>query len=306
MRRLLAAGVVALALVAVPAAGAWTKLTGDTLQNIVDPSVVVTELGTELIAYREPVAGNLKVIRGNNTVTLASGLPFVGDAQILVTGGTLLLYAGEGTGVVPYGSFDDGSSWAAAKPLPGTKTGDVQAAAFLPSGPIFSQDGTDFIDVFNGLTGGLSLNAFPYCCGYAESLAVDSTGYAQIAFWSNATGQSGYLYGPVGGPYVEPDRRQGLALERRARAARRRRARQHLPRLADRLPGRERVHRQHLSRRDVWSTPCASPTRSSSPIRTWRSRSTRRGTSGRSGRRTERSGPRARARTEPTSAPPCT
>ena len=204
MRGLLAAGAVLLALVAVPAAGAWTKLTGDTLQNIVDPSVVVLPgTGTELIAYREPVAGNLKVIRGSNTVTLASGLPFVGDAQILLTGGTLLLYAGEGTGVVPYGSTDEGASWLAGKPLPGTKTGDVQAAAFLPSGdPIFSQDGTGFIDVFNGLSGALSLNAFPYCCGYAESLAVDSTGHAQIAFWSNATGQSGYLYGPLGGPYI--------------------------------------------------------------------------------------------------------
>ncbi len=204
MRRLLAAGAVLLALVAAPAAGAWTKLTGDTLQNIVDPSVVVLpSTGTELIAYREPVAGNLKVIRGNNTITLASGLPFVGDAQILYTGGgTLLLYAGEGTGVVPYGSTDGGASWTAGKPLPGTKTGDVQAAAFPPSGPIFSQDGTGFIDVFNGLTGALAVNAFPYCCGYAESLAVDSTGLAQIAFWSNATGQSGYLYGPIGGPYT--------------------------------------------------------------------------------------------------------
>jgi len=204
MRRLLAAGAVLLVLVAAPAAGAWTKLTGDTLQNIVDPSVVVLgDTGTELIAYDEPQAGNLKVIRGNNTVTLASGLPFVGDAQILLTDGTLLLYAGEGTGVVPYGSTDEGASWVTGKPLPGTKTGDVQAVAFLAGGtPIFSQDGTGFIDVFNGLTGGLSLNAFPYCCGYAESLAVDSTGYAQIAFWSNATGQSGYLYGPLGGPYV--------------------------------------------------------------------------------------------------------
>ncbi len=203
MRSLLAAGAVLLALVAAPAAGAWTKLTGDTLQNIVDPSVVVLPVtGTELIAYREPVAGNLKVIRGNNTETLASGLPFVGDAQIVVINSSLLLYAGEATGVVPYVSNDDGVTWDAGHALAGTRTGDVQAGAFMPSGPIFSQDGTDFIDVFNGLTGGLSLNAFPYCCGYAESLAVDSTGYAQIAFWSNATGQSGYLYGPLGGPYV--------------------------------------------------------------------------------------------------------
>ena len=201
MRRVLVAGAVLLALVAAPAAGAWTKLTGDTLQNIVDPSVVVLPgTGTEVIAYREPVAGNLKVIRGNNTTTLASGLPFVGDAQILVTGSTLLLYAGEGTGVVSYTSADQGITWTGGLRVDATRTGDVQAAALQPTGPIFSQDGTGFIDVYNGLSGSF-LNAFPYCCGYAESLAVDSTGFAQIAFWSNATGQSGYLYGPIGGPY---------------------------------------------------------------------------------------------------------
>ena len=88
------------ALALAPAAGAWTKLTADTLQNTVDPAVVVLPNGTELIAYREPVAGNLKVIRNGATKTLASGLPLVGDAQILaLSGGTLLLYAGENTGV---------------------------------------------------------------------------------------------------------------------------------------------------------------------------------------------------------------
>ncbi len=86
--------------------------------------------------------------------------------------------------------------------LPGTNTGDVQAAALVPGGPIISQDGTGFLNVYNGLTGALLLNAFPFCCGYAESLAVDSAGLEQVAFWSNATGQSGYLYGPVGGPYA--------------------------------------------------------------------------------------------------------
>lgn len=202
MRRLLAAAAVLLALVAAPAAGAWTKLTGDTLQNIVDPSVVVLSTGTELIAYREPVAGNLQVIRGNNTVTLASGLPFVGDAQLLNIHDQLVLYAGEGTGVVLYVSGDEGITWSAPQPIPGTRTGDVQAAALRPDGPIFSQDGTGFLNVYAGLAGGLAVNVFPFCCGYAESLAVDTAGLAQIAFWSNATGQSGYLYGPVGGPYT--------------------------------------------------------------------------------------------------------
>ena len=201
MRTLLAAGAVLLALVAAPAAGAWNKLTGDTLQNIVDPSVDVTSLGTELIVYREPQAGNLKVMRGNNTTTLASGLPFVGDAVFTTVGESLLIYAGEGTGVVPYVSNDDGATWDAGHALAGTNTGDVQSAAVATIGPIFSQDGTGFINVY-GVTGALELNAFPACCGYAESMAVDSNGRAQIAFWSNATGQSGYLYGLVGGPYV--------------------------------------------------------------------------------------------------------
>jgi hypothetical protein len=202
LRGLLAAGVVLLALVAAPGAGAWTKLTGDTLQNIVDPSVVVLpNTGTELIAYREPVAGNLKVIRGNNTATLASGLPFVGDAQLLDFNGSLTLYAGEGTGVVLYVSDDEGITWGAPQPIPGTRTGDVQAVALAPGGPIFSQDGTGFINVYTGF-GGVFTNVFPFCCGYAESLEVDSTGVAQVAFWSNATGQSGYLYGPLGGPYA--------------------------------------------------------------------------------------------------------
>ncbi len=201
MRRLLAAGAVLLALVAAPAAGAWTKLTGDTLQNIVDPSVDVTSVGTELIVYREPQAGNLKVMRGNNTTTLASGLPFVGDAVFTTVGESLLIFAGEGTGVVPYVSNDDGATWDASKPYAGTNTGDVQSAAAATIGPIFSQDGTGFINVY-GVTGELVLNAFPFCCGYAESMAVDSNGRAQMAFWSNATGNSGYLFGLIGGPYV--------------------------------------------------------------------------------------------------------
>jgi hypothetical protein len=197
LRRVLAAGAVLLVLVAAPAAGAWTKLTGDTLQNIVDPSVLVLNKGTELIAYREPVAGNLKVIRGTPTKTLASGLPFVGDAQLLEVGDALGIYAGEGTGVVLYTSGDGGVTWNAPVSILGTRTGDVQAVAYAAGGPIFSQDGTGFINVYSGL-GGAFTNAFPFCCGYAESLAVDSEGNAQIAFWSNATGQSGYLFGHFG------------------------------------------------------------------------------------------------------------
>jgi hypothetical protein len=41
-------------------------------------------------------------------------------------------------------------------------------------------------------------NVFAHCCAYAESLAVDTHELAQIAFWSNATGKAGYLYGKLG------------------------------------------------------------------------------------------------------------
>jgi hypothetical protein len=51
---------------------------------------------------------------------------------------------------------------------------------------MFTQDSTAGITVFQGLNGEQSHNVFAACCGYAESLAVDSSNYAQIAFWSNA------------------------------------------------------------------------------------------------------------------------
>ena len=64
--------------------------------------------------------------------------------------------------------------------------------------PLFSQDGTGFLNVFEGAGGETSHNLFSHCCGHGESLAVDSHGLAQIAFWSNATGHTGYLYGKLG------------------------------------------------------------------------------------------------------------
>ena len=42
-------------------------------------------------------------------------------------------------------------------------------------------------------------NVFPHCCGYAESLAVDSTGLVQVAFFSNATADGTFVYEPLAG-----------------------------------------------------------------------------------------------------------
>ena len=65
--------------------------------------------------------------------------------------------------------------------------------------PYFSQDGTGFVNVFRGLNGESVANVFPFCCGYAESLAVDSTGLIQAAFYSNRDPNGTFLYEALGG-----------------------------------------------------------------------------------------------------------
>jgi hypothetical protein len=113
--------------------------------------------------------------------------------------GTVVLFAADQDGVVNYTSSNGGASWSGPSKTASTDTGDVQAAAVREDGtPLFSQDGTGFLNVFQGAGGEVSHNLFSPCCGYGESLAVDSHGLAQVAFWSNATGQAGYLYGRLG------------------------------------------------------------------------------------------------------------
>ncbi len=199
MRRLFLTGAALSGLVLAPAAAGWTKLTPDSLQNIVDPGVLVLPNGTELIAYREPVAGTFKVIRGGSTATLVSGRPIVGDGVLAaLPGGAIALTFSDDQGVVRFMSSDGGASWSGPAGTGSHDIGDVQAGAARPDGTmLFSQDGTGFVNVFQG--GASAHNVFPHCCGYAESLAVDSTGLAQIAFWSNATGQTDFLYGTLDG-----------------------------------------------------------------------------------------------------------
>ena len=84
----------------------------------------------------------------------------------------------------------------------------MQASALRGDGtPLFSQDGTGFVNVYQG-DGGESLhNDFTPCCGYDESLAVEPSGLGALAFWSNATSKSGYLYELLdasGGPAGQP------------------------------------------------------------------------------------------------------
>jgi hypothetical protein len=134
---------------------------------------------------------------------VASGLASVGDPRLVQLGdGSLLLFSADQDGVVTFSSPGGGTSWSGPGKTASSDTGDVQEAAVRKDGTtLFAQDGTGFVDVYQGA---LVHNVFPHCCGYAESLVVDSHGLAQIAFWSNATGRSGYLYagstGPAGSP----------------------------------------------------------------------------------------------------------
>jgi hypothetical protein len=73
------------------------------------------------------------------------------------------------------------------------------SAAVAPDGTVyFAQDSTAGVNVFRGLNGEYVKNVFPRCCGYAESLAVDSTGLVQVAFYSNADPDGTFLYERLG------------------------------------------------------------------------------------------------------------
>jgi len=187
-----------LALAFVPPAAAWTKVSPATLDNAVDPSVVLAD-GKEYVAYREPKARAVVVEVDGKPGAVVKGLASVGDPQLLaLPNGALLLLVADQAGVVTYSVGSNGRSVTGPAKTASTDTGDVQAAAVRKDGTwLFSQDGTDFVNLFAGATGAAQ-NLFAHCCGYAESLAVDSHGVVQVAFWSNASGYNGYLYARLG------------------------------------------------------------------------------------------------------------
>jgi hypothetical protein len=193
------------AVVLVPGAGAaeGTFLTLNQLSNHADPSLLQASGGV-LVAYDVESTGSVNVIdTGQKTHTVVAGWPAVSDPQLVrKPDGTILLYFGGSTpdlktqGALRFASIDGGSTWSGpVKTNAASTIGDIQASALRGDGtPLFSQDGTGFINVYQGDNGGTLHNDFNLCCGYDESLAVDSAGLAQLAFWSNATGKSGYLY----------------------------------------------------------------------------------------------------------------
>jgi hypothetical protein len=192
MRRLIAP--IAVALILAPAAHAWTQISSGPVTNIMQPGVLRTGAGTELAAYSDG-ASTIKVwSSAKGDVTVASGLLSAGKPSLIqLPAGPLELYAPATTagfalqGVLRWESSTDGATWSGPFLTHSPNLGPIEAAAVRKNGtPMFSQDSTFGITVYQGLNGETSHTVFTGCCGYAESLAVDTNDYAQIAFWSNA------------------------------------------------------------------------------------------------------------------------
>jgi hypothetical protein len=192
---------VAAALVLVPSAFAWTTLGGAVLPQAV-PSLIMTQSGTELASWDSPAAGGTIAVSRNGGApkTLVSGDPSANRTQLVQQpSGAIQLYFPNPNGVARLTSTDDGVTWSGPAQTESHTTGGVESAAVLPDGtPLFSQDGTGFVNVFRGLNGEQSKNVYTRCCGYHESVAVDSSGLAQIAFYSNADPDGATVYEPLG------------------------------------------------------------------------------------------------------------
>ena len=201
--RLLALALAAVVLIPAAAAGGGAFLTLNQLSNHADPSLLRVNGGV-LVAYDVESTGSINVIdTGATTHTVVAGWAAVSDPQLVrKPDGTIFLYFGGSTadlktqGALRFASIDGGASWSGpVKTNAASTIGDAQASALRRDGtPLFTQDGTGFINVYQGDNGGTVHNAFNLCCGYDESLAVDTSGLAQLALWSNASGKSGYLY----------------------------------------------------------------------------------------------------------------
>ena len=201
MRRVaLAALAVSAALVAVPAAGAWTTLAA--AQPAVVPAVLLTQAGTELVSFDSPTGGTISVSRNGGTPkVIVANDPSAERTQLVQQpSGAIQLYFPDAAGVGRMTSTDDGVSWTGPIQTLSHDVGAVSAAALMPDGtPLFSQDGTAFLNVFRGLNGEAVKNVYTRCCGVHESIAVDPTGLVQVAFYSDADPDGATVYEALGG-----------------------------------------------------------------------------------------------------------
>jgi len=189
-----------LALVAAPAAAAWTPLASG-VDPIVVPSLIVTQAGTELTAYGAPAAGTISISRSRGAPkVVVTGDPVAGRPQLVQQpSGAIQLYFPNAQGVGRLTSTDDGVSWTGPIQTQSHTTGPVESATALPDGtPVFTQDGTGFVNVFRGLNGETVKNVYTRCCGYHESVAADTTGLVQVALYSNADPDGATVVEPLG------------------------------------------------------------------------------------------------------------
>jgi hypothetical protein len=192
--------VFAASLAAAPAASAWTTLaTG--VQNTVVPSLLVTQAGTELVSFESPTGGTISIARaGGAPAVVVPGDPSAGQTELVQQpSGAIQLYFPNAQGIARLTSTDDGSTWTGPIQTQSHDLGGVSGAAVGPDGtPVFVQWHTDAVDVYSGLDGEVSRNVYPTCCGYDASVAVDTTGLVQVAFFSNATASGAFVLEPLG------------------------------------------------------------------------------------------------------------
>jgi hypothetical protein len=199
VRRVALAVAAVAALALAPGASAWTTLSGG-LENIVIPSMIETQAGTGLVSFESPNGNTISVSRnGGAPKVIVANDPIAGRTEMVQQpSGAIQLYFPNAAGVGRMTSTDDGNSWTGPIQTQSHTVGGVEAAAVLPDGtPLFSQDGTGFVNVFRGLNGEQVKNVFPRCCGYGESIAVDTSGLVQVAFYSNADADGTFVYEPL-------------------------------------------------------------------------------------------------------------
>src|SRR6266550_8240510 len=167
--RLLAFLIAAVAFIPAAGAGGQAFLTPDQLSNHADPTLLRVPAGA-LVAYDVESTGSVIVLDTAGTAhTVVSGWPAVSDPQLVrKPDGTIFLYFGGSTpdlktqGALRFASIDGGATWSGpVKTNAASTIGDVQASALRRDGtPLFSQDGTGFINVYQGDNGGTLHNAF--------------------------------------------------------------------------------------------------------------------------------------------------
>lgn len=208
--RLLA--VVAAALTIVPAALAWAPVPGPVGVTVV-PSMLETPAGTALVSFEAQNGSQIVVARNHGTPkVVVPNDPIGGQTQLVEEpNGAIQLYFPNAGGVARLQSTDDGQTWTGPFQTQSRDTAGVTGAAVAPDGtPYFVQWHTGAVIVFRGLNGEVSRNVYSPCCGYDVSVAVDSTGLPEVAFYSNATASGSAIYDALG-PDLTPTSSTPLA-----------------------------------------------------------------------------------------------